>query len=265
MAEMLTAKEMRNLLHVNRSTIYRMAEAGRLPAVKVGKQWRFPSGEVEEWLKSQRKSPAYPPQTSPSFTAAAASLPALPAQNSGLASLLPMSCVQLIQDTFADTLGAMLIVTDMQGNPITEVSKPCGLFQAVSQFPNALQTCIKDWAAMGETLNLEPKLTRSHLGLLGARGLIRVGTELKGMVIVGGIAPDNWPPLPEDVDLLAAEFGLPSPEIEPYLDAVFYLRDAQKTLILSQLQRIADIIAHIVVERITLVGKLNSIAQLVMQ
>jgi len=47
MTEMLTAKEMQDLLQVDRSTIYRMAEAGQLPAVKVGKQWRFPSHLVE--------------------------------------------------------------------------------------------------------------------------------------------------------------------------------------------------------------------------
>lgn len=38
MVEMLTAKEMQVLLQVDRSTIYRMAAAKRLPAVKVGKQ-----------------------------------------------------------------------------------------------------------------------------------------------------------------------------------------------------------------------------------
>jgi len=105
MAEMLTAKEMQNLLHVNRSTIYRMAEAGRLPAVKVGKQWRFPVEEVDEWLKSQRSvAPVLASGTS--YPAAS---PALSAQNNELASLLPMSCVQLIQDTFANTLILRLI------------------------------------------------------------------------------------------------------------------------------------------------------------
>ena len=58
MPEMLTAKEMQDLLQVDRSTIYRMAEAGQLPAVKVGKQWRFPSDLVEGWLKAQTAVPA---------------------------------------------------------------------------------------------------------------------------------------------------------------------------------------------------------------
>ncbi|MCA9925804.1 MAG: helix-turn-helix domain-containing protein, partial [Anaerolineales bacterium] len=43
MAEMLTAKDIQALLQVDRSTVYRMAEAGRIPAIKVGRQWRFPA------------------------------------------------------------------------------------------------------------------------------------------------------------------------------------------------------------------------------
>lgn len=38
----LTARDVQDLIRVDRSTIYRMAESGRLPAIKVGRQWRFP-------------------------------------------------------------------------------------------------------------------------------------------------------------------------------------------------------------------------------
>jgi len=38
MSELLTTHQVQDLLKVDRSTIYRMVEAGRLPAVRVGKQ-----------------------------------------------------------------------------------------------------------------------------------------------------------------------------------------------------------------------------------
>ena len=41
----------RRLLGVDRSTVYRMAEDGRLPAVKVGRQWRFPADRIEAVLR----------------------------------------------------------------------------------------------------------------------------------------------------------------------------------------------------------------------
>ena len=57
--ELLTTRKMQELLQLDRSTIYRMAESGQLPAIKVGKQWRFPASEVEKWLHgSSDESPA---------------------------------------------------------------------------------------------------------------------------------------------------------------------------------------------------------------
>jgi len=250
MAEMLTAKEMQSLLHVDRSTIYRMAEAGQLPAVKIGKQWRFPSDLVEAWLKAQVSAPVPAPQLDVSLS------------SGDFASLLPLECVQLIQDTLAEALGVMIVVTDMEGNPITQVSHPCGLFAAISRVPNAVQKCIASWRHLAEAINLEPKFIRSHLGLLCARGMIRVGTELKGMVVVGGIAPDDWPPSPDEVQAMADEFGVPIETLTSHLTEVFYLDPSQRAWVLSFVQRIANIISHIANERNTLIGKLESIARL---
>ncbi len=253
MAEMLTAKDMQDLLQVDRSTIYRMAEAGRLPAVKVGKQWRFPNHLVEQWLGEQATTPAtplQPVQTRPE-----------PAGGE-LASLLPLECVQLIQETYADALGVMLVVTDMEGNPVTQVSHACGLFETISDKPDALKKCIESWHSLATAIELEPKFMASHLGLLCARGLIRVGAELKGMVVMGCIAPDTWPPPAEEIEAMAAEFDIEPDTIAAHIHEAFYLDKAERTRVLSFVQRIADIVAHIVTERYTLMGKLESIAKL---
>ena len=248
--DMLTAKDMQDLLQVDRSTIYRMAEAGRIPAIKVGKQWRFPGEQVDNWLGTQ---------------AAPATVTLQPQPETGhgeLADLLPLDCVQLILDTFADALGVMLVVTDMNGNPVAEVSHPCGLFNTVNHIPNAVQKCVDGWRQLGATLDLEPRFTPSHLGLLCARGFIRVGTELKGMVIVGGIAPDHWPPSPEQVAAMAEDFGVSPETLAPHITEVFYKTAEERDQILPFVQRIANIIAHITTERSTFMGKLDAIAAL---
>ena len=54
MPDMLTAKDMQELLKVDRSTIYRMAEAGRMQAIKVGKKLRFPEDQLALWFKAPR-------------------------------------------------------------------------------------------------------------------------------------------------------------------------------------------------------------------
>jgi len=55
---MLTTKDLQQILHVDRSTIYRMAEAGQLPALKVGRQWRFPAERIDRWLEDRNTRPA---------------------------------------------------------------------------------------------------------------------------------------------------------------------------------------------------------------
>lgn len=55
----LTTEEVLAYLQVNLRTVYRLIEAGKLPAVRVGRQWRFRRRDVDAWLDGQR--PAAPP------------------------------------------------------------------------------------------------------------------------------------------------------------------------------------------------------------
>ena len=243
MTEMLTAKEVQELLQVDRSTVYRMADAGRIPALKVGRQWRFPAPALENWLQSQGATDAIRPD----LTSAHQS-------GSSLAAQLPLACVQLIQDTFADALGVMIIVTDMDGNPITDFSNPCGLFRALSESPTLWQNCMSHWREMAADLSLQPQFRRSVLGLLCARGLIRVGSELKGMVFVGGVAPDDWPISSGEIEELAAELEIEPAPIKAHLHDVFAITPVQQEAVLLFVQRIANIFSHILHEKVTLPG-----------
>jgi excisionase family DNA binding protein len=254
MNKMLTAKDVQELLQVDRSTVYRMAEDGRIPAFKVGKQWRFPAESMQEWLGADVQL-SQGADLTPSPIVPAAS-------DSELANLLPLDCVQLIQDSHADLLGAMLIITDLEGKPVTQPSNPCGLFTAISEQPDAIHRCISSWHDLGETLNIEPAFQKSHLGLLCARGLIRVGRELPGMVVAGCIAPVEWPPTAEELEEMARAFGVETTMLVERVEQVYRLDDQEQEAVLASIQRVANIIAHIVQERQTLLGKLDRIADL---
>jgi excisionase family DNA binding protein len=56
----LTTDEVLAYLQVNLRTVYRLIEAGKLPAVRVGRQWRFRRRDVDAWLDSQRPSASTP-------------------------------------------------------------------------------------------------------------------------------------------------------------------------------------------------------------
>jgi len=47
-------------LQVNLRTVYRLIKAGKIPAVRVGRQWRFRKRDIDAWLDSQRPSAATP-------------------------------------------------------------------------------------------------------------------------------------------------------------------------------------------------------------
>lgn len=50
----LTTEEVLEYLQVNLRTVYRLIKAGKIPAVRVGRQWRFRKRDIDMWLDSQR-------------------------------------------------------------------------------------------------------------------------------------------------------------------------------------------------------------------
>src|SRR2546430_7346587 len=50
----LTTEEVLEYLQFNLRTVYRLIKAGKIPAVRVGRQWRFRKRDIDAWLDSQR-------------------------------------------------------------------------------------------------------------------------------------------------------------------------------------------------------------------
>jgi len=51
----LTVEEVAKRFGVNATTVYRLVQQGRLPAFKVGNQWRFGEERLEEWVKNHER------------------------------------------------------------------------------------------------------------------------------------------------------------------------------------------------------------------
>ena len=52
----LTVRETAAYLRMNRMTIYRLAQAGKIPAFKVGGSWRFDREVLNRWIEVQQGS-----------------------------------------------------------------------------------------------------------------------------------------------------------------------------------------------------------------
>lgn len=162
--ELLTAQQVQKMLRVDKSTVYRMAGDGRLPAVKVGKQWRFPSEAIERIVGSGLHPVAD-------------------------GSVIDGSSAQAIVDVMAERLGSMMLVTDLDGQPLTRVANPCEWYAERDADPDVVRRCVAEWKSLGDDVDLTPRLRRGEFGFECARAFIRSGTSLVGMVLAGGVAP----------------------------------------------------------------------------
>jgi excisionase family DNA binding protein len=163
---LLTARQVQTMFGVDRSTVYRMAEDGRLPAIKFGRQWRFRPEEIERLLVA-----------SPGAALLNDAPPALPASASA------------VVEVAADLLGVMMVAADMYGRPLTGVANPSRWFAARAADPASLADCVAEWKALADEPDFEPQFLTGQLGFQCARAYIRSGTSLVGMVLAGGVAP----------------------------------------------------------------------------
>ena len=51
----LTVDEVARRFGVNVTTVYRLVQRGRLPAFKIGNQWRFSAVRLEEWVADRER------------------------------------------------------------------------------------------------------------------------------------------------------------------------------------------------------------------
>jgi excisionase family DNA binding protein len=49
--EVLTIRELANLLKINEKTAYKLAAGGKIPGFKVGGSWRFERQEIADWIR----------------------------------------------------------------------------------------------------------------------------------------------------------------------------------------------------------------------
>jgi len=165
----LRAEEVSRVLGVDRSTVYRMAESGRLPAMKVGGQWRFSAEQIAGLFEAHSGNATNTAR--------------------GRQTLLPaLQYVLPLVELAAELLGVMMVLTDMAGEPVTEILNPCPWFSEQSDDPVLMAKCLADWRQLADDPDFETRFCTGPLEFECARAFIRIGPQLVGMLVAGGLA-----------------------------------------------------------------------------
>ncbi|MHB1416560.1 MAG: PocR ligand-binding domain-containing protein [Chloroflexota bacterium] len=244
MSELLTAKQVQELLQVDRTTIYRMLDDGRLTGVKVGHQWRFTRQEIDDLIAGTRGANHRGPASS------------------SLAEPLPLNCLQTIQDVFAEIAEVGLVTTATNGEPLTNLSNPCRFCSLIMASEQGRHACISCWQEMALRPERTPTFVACHAGLQYARARIEVKGELVGILVAGQFYAEPPDCRTEDARIrdLAAAYGLDADEAIAAARRAPILDKRKRSQLGDWLQKIARTFEKVGGERADLVDRLRQIA-----
>lgn len=241
MYELLTAKQVQDLLHVDRTTIYRMLDDGRLTGVKVGQQWRFPRSAIQSLVEGKSPEVAVAPV---------------------VRDELPIHCIQPIQDVFAEMMQVGAVTTAPNGEPLTTISNACRFCQLILDTDSGRAACVASWRELARHTDKPPKFFPCHAGLQYAHAPIEVNGALKAVLVVGQFyaqEPDASG-ADERFGKLAETHHIPEQTLREAAHEVLCLDDRARAEISRWLQRVAGTFEQIAYERADLMTRLRTIA-----
>jgi len=248
MDDLLTSKQLQNLLRVDRITVYRMLNDGRLRGFKVGGQWRFSRREIEAWLQAQQNG-----------LGRASTLAAEHAAPS--AQVLPLTCINAIQAVCAEALDLAFVTTNLDGDPLCGISNSCAFCALVLSTSIGRQRCGESWRGRPDGV-----LRPCHAGLLCASLPIVVGGQAVALTaacqLTGAPANGAGAAWPQRLPLLAAELGLAEADLGAAVGSVHVLAEGDLPRVSRLLRRVADTFCEIGQERLSLLGRLEKIAEM---
>lgn len=244
--DLLTTRQLQELLRVDRITIYRMLNDGRLHGFKVGGQWRFSRQEIESWLQEQRPESGHSRSDSQGQ------------EFEDSATSLPLSCVQAMQTVYAEALDIAAVTTNLQGVPLTQISNSCDFCTLVLSTAEGRRRCASSWQTAPSS-----EFVECHAGLLCAAQTVRVNEHGVARFAACQFVSDRLAHSElNDDSRLARELGL---DREALAKAAVHIRKYPKERldrVLFLLDMVADTLGKIGQQRADFFDRLQRIAEL---
>ncbi len=245
MVDLLTTRQVLNILKVDRITIYRMLNDGRIKGIKVGEQWRFQREEVDRILGVSQPSPEpIQPKTDPSD--------------------FPTHCVQTIQDLFSDVGQVSALVIDAVGVPLTEISHPCRYCQIILQSTPGQAACRASWKEFAQQSVTGSRYFTCHAGIQYISAPIVDNEKTIGYFLAGEFywQPPNTHEQTERAQRLAAALNGPVETLTQAANTIPVIEIEKHTQVEAWPAAAARAVQTILQERIGFIERLQKIADL---
>lgn len=164
MENFLTTKQVQDLFKIDRITIYRMLQDGRIKGVKIGNQWRFPQSEIEKLLSGETIDL---PEVSESE------------------SVFPIHCVQTIQDLFTSVSHCSAVIIDQKGEKVTQISQPGPICNLLLSTEKGREICDVSWRKIAEQAKGREELFTFIAGLKYFGSVILTQNKKQGVFLAG--------------------------------------------------------------------------------
>jgi ligand-binding sensor protein len=219
-----------------------MLKDGRITGIRVGGQWRFSPENISGLI---------------------AAVPTTTENVAPLSSdVLPLHCVQSIQQVFAEIAQVGSLTTSATGEPLTAISNSCKFCDLIIESEGGRRACIASWRKLASQSDKRPNFVKCHAGLDYARARIEVEGQLVAMVIAGQfyVAPPEPSKEKERVNGLAESFGIDANALAEAAKEIHILDDRHVGQLAGWLQRVADTFEEVARERAGLMNRLRNIA-----
>jgi excisionase family DNA binding protein len=247
MSELLTIRQLQDLLQLDRTTIYRMLKDGRLQGIKIGGRWRFERSAIEAWLRASDRS----------FDLSGEA-------RDGAQGALPLHCIQIIQDVFAEIIGVGAVTTDVNGEPLTGISNPQPLCQEILSSERGRQACVESWRELARLEGDAGTFHCCHAGLEYSCARIRMHDRDSNLIVAGQFYSERPDRAEQQLQLerVERELGFKQGRLQSLAETVAVLEPRVGAKIGHWLERVANSFCQIGQERLDLINRLRQIAMM---
>jgi ligand-binding sensor protein len=179
-----------------------------------------------------------------------------------VADSLPLSCVQAIQDVFAELADVGAVTTTPTGQPVTSLSNCSRFCQLIQSSRAGRAACIDSWRKLTEEAMPQLHFATCHAGLAYACAHIEVNSKLEAVLVAGQFhaTPPNADETRQTVEQLAQRFDLEPALLAEAAAELPVLNRRMQASIGQWLAKVAQTFSQIGKERTALKDRLRLIA-----